>query len=68
MWESARVQVASFFVEPFWMQGAILYGYAGGPHKTAILIEAVVDRIVYHCQGPRFLMGDFNLLPDANSS
>ena len=65
LWESARVQVASFFVQPFWVQGAVLYGFATDPHRTSMLLDAVVERIVYQTRGPRFILGDFNLLPDS---
>ena len=30
-----------------------------------MLLDAVVERIVYQSRGPRFILGDFNLLPDS---
>ena len=65
LWNTARLQVASFFVDPFWVQGAILYGYATAPSKTHTLLDAVTQRIVHQASGPRFIVGDFNLTPDS---
>ena len=65
LWNTARLQVATVFVKPFWLQGAVVYGYATSPKDTCTLLEAISRRIVHQAKGPRFLMGDYNLLIDA---
>ena len=60
IYDTARIQVASFFIEPVWVQGAVLYGYATAKHRTEALMEAALQRIVLQTSGPRFIAGDLN--------
>ena len=63
VWNTARVQLASFYVAPFWVQGAVVYGYPADQAKTHVLLDAVTERLVLNSRGPRFVVGDMNLLP-----
>ena len=65
LWNTARLQISSFFLQPFWIQGAVMYGFPTAPQQTAVLLDAITDRIVRHATGPRFILGDFNLTPEA---
>ena len=65
LWNTARLQISSFFLQPFWIQGAVMYGFPIAPQQTAVLLDAITDRIVRHATGPRFILGDFNLTPEA---
>ena len=63
IFQSSRVQVAAFFVEPVWVTGAVVYGYAVGRQRTPELLEAAANRVIFQSHGPRFLAGDWNLEP-----
>ena len=60
---SSRIQVAAFYVQPHWITGAVVYGYATGKQRTPELLEAAARRVMLQSSGPRFLAGDFNLEP-----
>ena len=64
VWETARIQAACFYIEPTWVQGAVIYGFASQKEGTPRLLQAAVDRIVHGATGPRFLAGDWNLMAD----
>ena len=66
MYETGRVQVAGSFVNHMWVTGGVLYGYPQGKthpkalERTNALLEHLVDHMVFHATGPRFLCGDWN--------
>ena len=62
LFQTSRIQVAAFFVQPVWITGAVCYGYATETGRSEALLEAVVQRLVLQSEGPRFLAGDFNML------
>ena len=62
IFETSRVQVASFLVADCWILGGVCYGFATDTHRSFPLIDAVVDRVLAQPTGPRFVAGDLNLL------
>ena len=62
LYASGRIAACSFFIEPLWVLGVTLYGYATGKERTADLVRAAFDRVLALPAGPRFVAGDFNLL------
>lgn len=65
----ARIHVSAFHIDNVWVKCGVCYGYARHPTKVATrsktgeLLAKVVDRIVFECQGPRIVMGDWNQHP-----
>ena len=61
LFATGRLAACSFFIEPVWVLGVTLYGYATGRARTADLVRAAFDRVLAQPAGPRFVSGDFNL-------
>lgn len=66
MFETGRVQVASSFVANTWVTGGIIYGYPASKmhhspvERTNALVTHVVEFLLLHAQGPRYVCGDWN--------
>ena len=65
----ARTHVSAFNIDNVWVKCGVCYGYAKHPTTIATrsntdnLLAKVVERIVFECNGPRIVMGDWNQLP-----
>ena len=46
IFQSSRVQVASFLVSDFWVLGGVCYGFATETHRSYPLFDAVLDRVL----------------------
>ena len=66
IWQTSRVQVASAFVHSLFLLAAVIYGFPTSPANTAVLLDAVTQRVVLEGVGPRVIAGDFNLEADQN--
>ena len=70
-WNEARFHVSCFQVQHRWVQGGVVYGHAAQSDtlhtrsKTDAICQHVVQRLLHHSQGLRFIAGDFNQ-PDGN--
>ena len=64
LYATGRLAACSFFIQPVWVLGVTLYGYATGRERTADLVRAAFDRVLAQPSGPRFVSGDFNLTLD----
>ena len=70
-WNQARFTMSTFLHNEIWITGAVVYAYAQNAAtekvraQTDKLLEIATDRIVRHATGCRFIMGDFNQLPNA---
>ena len=62
VFQTSRVQVASFLIADSWVLGGVCYGFATDVHRSFPLIDAVLDRVLSQSVGPRFLAGDLNML------
>lgn len=66
MFETGRVQVVGSFVNHMWISGGILYGYPQSKthpcalERTNALLDHLVDHMLLHASGPRYLCGDWN--------
>lgn len=66
MFATGRVQVVGSFVDNVWVTGGILYGYPQGKtHPRALertngFLDHLVDHMLHHASGPRYLCGDWN--------
>ena len=61
IYQTSRVQVASFLVGDVWILGGVCYGFATDKSRTGPILDAVLDRIFSQPVGPRFVAGDWNL-------
>ena len=61
LYQTGRIAACSFFIQPFWVLGVTMYGYATGKERTADLVREAFDRVLAQPAGPRFVSGDFNL-------
>ena len=61
LYATGRIAACSFFIQPVWVLGVTLCGYATGRERTADLVTAAFDRVLAQPTGPRFVSGDFNL-------
>ena len=61
LYATGRLAACSFFIQPVWVLGVTMYGYATGKERTADLVRAAFDRVLAQPTGPRFVSGDFNL-------
>ena len=61
IYQTSRVQVASFLVGDVWILGGVCYGFATDKSRTGPILDAVLDRILSQPVGPRFVAGDWNL-------
>ena len=65
----ARTHVSAFNIDGVWVKCGVCYGYARHPttiatrSKTDDLLSKVVHRIIFECNGPRIIMGDWNQHP-----
>lgn len=63
---TARCHVGSSFFNTQWVHFGTVYGYAENAYKSEVqqatdqLLQGLTDRIVYGCNGPRVLAGDWN--------
>ena len=66
MYETGRVQVVGSFINHMWVTGGLLYGYPQGKthanalERTNAFLEHLVDHMLTHATGPRYLCGDWN--------
>ena len=61
VYQTSRVQVASFLAGDIWILGGVCYGFATDKSRTEPVLDAVIDRVLSQPVGPRFLAGDWNL-------
>ena len=63
---TARCHVGASFFNTQWVHFGKVYGYSENAYKTEVqqatdqLLQGLTDRIVYGCNGPRVLAGDWN--------
>jgi hypothetical protein len=70
LYESGRIQFASFCMSLSWVSGSVVYGFPEGKtHSRAFeLTERMLDFAFDHMQsipGPRFMCGDWNFTLDS---
>ena len=71
LFETSRVQAASFYMGSTWVQGGIVYGYASKVDATDIrtltndLLSELSRQLKPEQHGLKFIGGDFNQLPHA---
>eukprot|EP00438_Fugacium_kawagutii_P030608 Skav228345 [mRNA] locus=scaffold1898:184153:189039:+ [translate_table: standard] len=69
--DQARIQASTFLHQNHWIHGAVVYAKASratSPEvrkETDEMLALLTTRIVRSMTGKRFIMGDFNQLPDA---
>lgn len=65
-WFENRIHSSCFLAANRWIQGGVVYGFAGQPdtvatkQKTEAQVQLLVQRLALHSTGLRFIAGDFN--------
>lgn len=69
VYESSRIQVVGISIEDWWVTAGLVYGYpdsAPYPNRTymnEVLVDEIVQRVVFQTSGARLIAGDFNQGP-----
>lgn len=69
LYETSRLQVVGIAIDDWWVTAGLIYGYPDSSqypnrqYMNEVLVDEIIQRVVYQTAGPRLVAGDFNQGP-----